>query len=162
MVLHVNPTFSIPFILCTICTCNASASRKFAYTARTVRTNNKKYCKSKVYMKHQLNGRLKNIMVFSAGAGKRRLRVDRRLKRRKKISVFKNIRRRARVDGDYAFLDIFKQITVFANPSTELVPLYGRSIRIRDKRFLEYSYLFMTTLLRDFGSPVAFDSTCLK
>ena len=102
-------------------------------------------------------------MVFSAGAGKRRLRVDERLKRRKKkISVFKNIWRRARVNGDYALLDKFKQITVFANPSTELVPLYGRTIRIRDKLFLAYSYLFMTTLLRDFGSPVAFDSTCLK
>ena len=35
-------------------------------------------------MKHQLNGRLKNIMVLSAGAGKSRLRVDGRLKRRKK------------------------------------------------------------------------------
>ena len=66
------------------------------------------------------------------------------------------------MDGDYALLDKFKQITVFANPSTELVPLYGRSIRIRDKLFVAYSYLFMTTLLRDFGSPVAFDSTCLK
>ena len=40
------------------------------------------------------------------------------------------------MDGDYALLDKFKQITVFANPSTELVPLYRRSIRIRDKLFL--------------------------
>ena len=68
---------------------------------------------------------------------KRRLRVDgRAAKTETKISVFKNIWRCARVDGDYALLDKFKQITVFANPSTELVPLYRRSIRIRDKLFL--------------------------
>ena len=47
------------------------------------------------------------------------------------------------MDGDYALLDKFKQITVFANPSTELVPLYGRSIRIRDKLFLAYSNLLI-------------------
>ena len=39
------------------------------------------------------------------------------------------------MDGDYALLDKLKQITVFANPSTELVPLCRRSIRIRDKLF---------------------------
>ena len=57
-------------------------------------------------MKHQLNGKLKNIMIFSAGTGKRRLRVDGRLKRRK------NLRFRARVDGNYALLDKFKQTTL--------------------------------------------------
>ena len=68
---------------------------------------------------------------------KRRLRVDgRAAKTETKISVFKNTWRCTRVDGDYALLDKFKQITVFANPSTELVPLYRRPIRIRDKLFL--------------------------
>ena len=36
VVLLVNPTFAMSFVLCTICTCNASAPCKFACTARAV------------------------------------------------------------------------------------------------------------------------------
>ena len=43
-----NPTSALSFVLCMICTCNASAPREFAYTAHSV-------CAKK-----------KNIMVFSA------------------------------------------------------------------------------------------------
>ena len=66
VVLLVNPTFEISFVLCTICTCNASAPFKFAYSSCAVCAKNKKYCKSKVYMKHHPKCRLENIMVFSA------------------------------------------------------------------------------------------------
>ena len=48
VVLLVNPTFAISFVLCTIYTCNASAPCKFAYTTCAVCAKNKKYCKSKV------------------------------------------------------------------------------------------------------------------
>ena len=67
MVLYVNPAFANSFLLCTICTRNASALRKFACTARGVRvkkTNNPIiYCKSKVYKNHHPNG---SFMVFFA------------------------------------------------------------------------------------------------
>ena len=73
MVLYVNPTFAKSLVLCTICTHNASALRKFAFTGRVVRASppqkRKKrnnpiiYCKSKVYVKHRRNG---NFMVFIA------------------------------------------------------------------------------------------------
>ena len=65
VVLLVNETFEISFVLCTICTCNASAPCKFAFTACAVSAKNKKYCKSKVYMKHHPKCSLKNIMVCS-------------------------------------------------------------------------------------------------
>ena len=35
--LHVKSTFAISFVLCTFCTCNASASRRFVYAERVVR-----------------------------------------------------------------------------------------------------------------------------
>ena len=62
VVLHVNPTFTISFVLYAGF---ARAPSKFAYTARAVRAKNKKYCNGKVYMKRHLNDSLKNIMVFS-------------------------------------------------------------------------------------------------
>lgn len=34
--------------------------------ARANRAEHKRYCKSRLYMKHHPNGKLKNIMVFSA------------------------------------------------------------------------------------------------
>ena len=34
--------------------------------ARVNRAEHKRYCKSQLYMKHHPNGKLKNIMVFSA------------------------------------------------------------------------------------------------
>ena len=62
MAFHVNLTFAV-FLL-------------FARTARGVfanlrgaranRAENKRCCKSRVYMKHHPNGNFKNIMVFSA------------------------------------------------------------------------------------------------
>ena len=66
VVLLVHPTFAMSFVLCTICTCNASAPCKFACTARAVcaKKTQKNY-KSKVYMKHNPKYSLKNIMVFS-------------------------------------------------------------------------------------------------
>ena len=33
---------------------------------RANRAENKRYCKSRVYMKHHPNGNLKNVIVFSA------------------------------------------------------------------------------------------------
>ena len=36
VVLHINPSFAICFVLGTICTCNASALHKVAYTARAL------------------------------------------------------------------------------------------------------------------------------
>lgn len=36
VVLFVNPTFEISFLLCKVCMCNASAPCKFAYTAHAV------------------------------------------------------------------------------------------------------------------------------
>lgn len=37
LVLHVKSTFAISFVLCTFCTCNASASWRFAYSERVLR-----------------------------------------------------------------------------------------------------------------------------
>ena len=39
--LHVNPTFAMCFVLCTIRTCNVSAPWKFTYTVRAVCAKNK-------------------------------------------------------------------------------------------------------------------------
>ena len=64
VVLLVNPTFAMSFVLCTICTCNASAPCKFVLHVQFVQKKQKNY-KSKVYMKHNPKYSLKNIMVFS-------------------------------------------------------------------------------------------------
>ena len=37
-----------------------------AHVAHANHAKNKRYCKSRVYMKHHPNGKLKNVMVFSA------------------------------------------------------------------------------------------------
>ena len=65
VVLPVSQTFAMSFVLCTICTRNASAPCKFAYTACAVCAKKQKNYKSKVYMKHNPKYSLKNIMVFS-------------------------------------------------------------------------------------------------
>ena len=65
VVLFVNPTFEISFLLCKVCMCNASAPCKFAYTAHAVCAKKKNYCKSNVYMKYHPKCSLKNIMGFS-------------------------------------------------------------------------------------------------
>ena len=38
-----NPTSALSFVLCMICTCNASAPREFAYTAHSVCAKKKEY-----------------------------------------------------------------------------------------------------------------------
>lgn len=45
-----------------------SAFRKFAYNAHAFHVENKRECKSQVYMRHYLNCSLENVMVFSAQA----------------------------------------------------------------------------------------------
>ena len=80
--LHVNPTFAIPFVPCTKRMRTASAPHKFAYTARAVRAKKKKhnttkkYYENKAYMKHHPSHSLKNIIVFSALVNSKIVKVN--------------------------------------------------------------------------------------
>lgn len=55
------------------------------------------------------------------------------------------------------------------SPTIAGIPIYtfvreliNANLKKKIEKEKDYAYLFMTTLLSDFGSPVALDSTCLK
>ena len=67
-VLHVNLDSEVFFFFfCTICMCSVCKC------SRRADAENKRCCKGRVCMKHNANGNLKNIMVFSALANGTRL-----------------------------------------------------------------------------------------
>ena len=57
---HVNLTFALSYDSCMNYTCSVCIARA------ENRAEHKRYCKRRLYMKHHPNGKIKNIMVFSA------------------------------------------------------------------------------------------------
>ena len=66
LVLHVNLTFALFSVVCTNCSWSVWKLTRRWCMARANRAENKRYCKTRVYMKYHPNGNIKNIMVFSA------------------------------------------------------------------------------------------------